>query len=100
MIQTQYFKSQVVTETVLSEIKLQTEEVRSCSSTDVNSLLDAPTIATNIDQLRRDILHKKAEIEQLKVEKLNTPIIFNILYKKLMGICFFSLIRDLQILVT
>jgi len=55
----------VVTETVLSEIKLQTEVVESTSSTDM-SLADPPSVAANVEQLRRDILHKRADIQQLR----------------------------------
>lgn len=55
----------VVTETVLSEIKLQTEVVESASSTDL-STLEPPSIAASVEQLRRDILHKRAEIDQLR----------------------------------
>ncbi|KAL5261659.1 hypothetical protein ACHWQZ_G007379 [Mnemiopsis leidyi] len=55
----------VVTETVLSEIKVQTEVVESTSSTDM-SLAEPPSIADNVDQLRRSILHKRAEINQLR----------------------------------
>lgn len=54
-----------VTETVLSEVKLQTEVVDSASSTDV-SMLEPPSIASNIEQLRREILQKRSEIEQLR----------------------------------
>ena len=55
-----------MTETVLSEVKLQTEVVDSASSTDV-SMLEPPSIASNIEQLRREILQKRSEIEQLRV---------------------------------
>lgn len=57
-----------LTETVLSEVKLQSEALEStCSGTelDLQSMMEQPTIAANIEQLRLEILHKGAEIKSL-----------------------------------
>lgn len=53
-----------VTLSVISEIKIQSEMIDSVTS-NTDSILEQPTLATQVDTLRRDILQKRADIQAL-----------------------------------
>ena len=61
--------SQEVTASVISDIKVQSEMLESVTS-NTEVLLEQPTLAIQVDTLRRDILQKRADIQALHVSSL------------------------------